>query len=85
MRGEDREVFGVVEVEPPVRNWSGNIHEEDISDEYVDNSKERANERAEEERGDGRPVQGEGTEAQTSHARSELLSCDRLGEYPTDP
>ena len=56
VRGEDGEVFGVVEVETPVAQWDDEVDDDDEADEDVDDGKEGADEGAEEEGGDGGPI-----------------------------
>ena len=56
VRGEDGEVFGVVEVETPVAQWDDEVDDDDEADEDVDDGKERADEGAEEEGGNGGPI-----------------------------
>ena len=56
VRGEDGEVFGVVEVETPVAQWDDEVDDDDEADEDVDDGKEGADEGAEEEGGDSGPI-----------------------------
>lgn len=83
--GEDGEGLGVVQVEAPVSERDGDVHEQSVADEDVDDGEEGTDEGAEEEGGDGSPVEGEGADAESLEPGPDLLSGDRLGEHPADP
>lgn len=85
IRGEDGECLGIVQVQTPITNRGNNVDHENITNKYIGNGKEGADERAEQERWDCWPVQGECAEAQAMQARSKLLCCDGLGEHPAEP
>lgn len=85
MRGEDGEVFGIVEIDLPVGNWEQNVHDDKVADGNIDNGEEGADKRAVKERGNDGPVKREGAEAEAAHARAELLGCDGAGVNPAHP
>ncbi|KAJ6833912.1 putative oligopeptide transporter 4-like [Iris pallida] len=85
VRGKYGEVLGVVEVQAPVGHRGGNVDHEDVPGKDVGYGEEGADEGAEEEGGDGRPVESERAEAQAFHAGPELLGRDGPGEGPADP
>lgn len=85
VRGEDGEGLGIVEVEAPVTEGDGNVHEQGIADENVGDGEEGADEGTAEERGDSSPIEGEGADAKALKAGADLLGGDGVGEDPANP
>lgn len=84
-RGENWKGGGIVEVKAPICNGDSNVNDQNVAHKNIDNGEERADERAKQERGNSRPVKGEGSKAKAFHAWAKLLGCHWVGEGPTHP
>lgn len=67
-RGENWEGGSIVEVKAPVSNGDSNVDDQSVAHKDIDNGEERADERAEQEGGDSRPVKSEGPKAKAFHS-----------------
>lgn len=67
-RGENWKGGGIVEVKAPICNGDSNVNDQNVAHKNIDNGEERADERAKQERGNSRPVKGEGSKAKAFHA-----------------